>query len=281
MQDFEPIDRAVAYIEGHLTGPLSLQEAARLAGYSPFHFHRLFLAVTGETFAAYVRRRRLSESARVLAESGRRTLDVALEYQYESQEAFTRAFRRQFGVTPGQYRRWGPAANLTGRPPQSFAQGGKVMEPRIVEKDAFAIMGMVYFGENRNGEITQLWTEFNRRFEKVPHRLSEGAYGFCFMDEKTNPNFWYICAAPISRIGEIPMEMVAKTVPAHTYAVFTHRGPIATLHDTYAQAYGTWLPNSGYEPAATFDFEYYDDRFTGVDDPASELDIYIPIKRKS
>lgn len=281
MQDFEAITRALAYIDGHLTEPLSLRDAARVAGYSPFHFHRLFLAVTGETFAAYVRRRRLTESARALVASGRRALDVALEFQYESQEAYTRAFRRMFGVTPGQYRRWGPAAGTLAGSPQSPVPGGSRMEPRIVEKDAFTVVGMIYFGDNQKGEIGQLWTEFNRRAGKIEHRVDGAGYGFCFMDESSNPNFWYICSLAVDQIGEIPMEMVAKTVPAQTYAVFTHKGPVATLGETYGQAYGTWLPGSEYEPAAHFDFEYYDERFTNTTDPNSELDIYIPIKRKA
>lgn len=282
MQDFQPISLAIAYIEEHLTGPLSLQQAAQVAGYSPFHFHRLFHALTGESFAAYVRRRRLAEAARVLVGSDQRTLDVALEYQYESQEAFTRAFRRQFGVTPGQYRRWGPAGVLAGQPPQSSALGGNCMEPRIVEKGSFKLVGMIYHGQNKSNEIGQLWTEFDRLLDQIPYRQNKDSYyGLCFGMEKGNPAFSYLAALPVDRFDEVPLDMVAKTVPAQTYAVFTHRGPTSKILETYDYGYGTWLPASEYEPAASFDFEFYDDRFTGPDDPNSQIDIYIPIKRKA
>lgn len=268
------VAQAVAYMEAHLQEPFSLRQVAQAAGYSPFHFHRLFLAVTGETPAAFIRRRRLQESARALAEPGRRTLDVALAYQYDSQEAFIRAFRRHFGVTPGQYRRFESA----GRPPQSPVPGGNRMEPRIVEMEAFNLVGMIYFGENKNGEIPQLWTDFGSRIGRIPNRKSGSAYGFCFMDDAGSPSFWYMAAVPVEQIAEIPAEMVAKTVPAGTYAVFTHQGPIDALGETYARAYKTWLPASGYELAGSFDFEHYPPDY---DRSNPVLEIYLPVRPKA
>lgn len=198
----DQIAGALAYIEAHLKEPFSLRDAAQDSGYSPFHFHRIFLAVTGETPAAFIRRRRLAESARELAEPGKRT-----------------------------------------------------------------------------GEIPQLWTEFNNRIDRIPHRRPGAFYGFCFTDDRVNPNFWYMAGAAVEQLSEIPAEMVAKTVPALTCAVFTHRGPVMKLGETYACAYQTWLPASGYELAAPFDFERYDSRFDPNSD-TSELDIYIPVRRK-
>lgn len=269
---------AIAYMEAHLKDSCLLRDVARAAGYSPFHFHRLFLAVTGETPAAFIRRRRLEESARELAEPGRRTLDVALAYQYDSQEAFIRAFRRHFGVTPGRYRRWD---NAPGSSPRTTGAGGSRMEPRIVEKGPFTLVGMIYFGDNQKGEIPQLWNEFVPRMGAIEHPVAGATYGFCFTDDRANPNFWYIAGMPVERLTEIPAEMVAKTVPGATYAVFTHKGPLAGLGETYAHIYKTWLPTSGFELAANFDFERYDhDRFNPRDEARSELDIYIPIRRK-
>ncbi|MGE5674548.1 MAG: AraC family transcriptional regulator [Mycobacterium leprae] len=266
------IASAVAYIEAHLQEPFTLQDVARVAGYSPFHFHRLFLAVMGETPAAFIRRRRLAESARELAETEKRAIDVALAYQYDSQEAFIRAFRRHFGVTPGQYRRCGVD--------HGQGLGGSRMEPRFVALDGFTLVGMIYFGENQKGEIPQLWTEFNARSAKIPHQLAGKGYGFCFMDGQSNPNFWYMASMAVEQLTTVPPEMVAKTVPAAEYAVFTHRGPVSTLGETYGFAYQTWMPTSGYEPAANYDFEYYDQRFNPQDPANSELDIYIPVRRK-
>ncbi|MFZ5816736.1 MAG: effector binding domain-containing protein [Bacillota bacterium] len=274
------IRRAVAYMEAHLQEPLSLGEIAQTVGYSPFHFHRLFLAVTGETPAAFIRRRRLEESARRLAQPGVRMIEVALACQYDSQEAFIRAFRRLYGVTPGRYRRWECAAHQPATP-HPVAMGGSTMEPRIVERGPLTIVGLLYFGENQNGEIPRLWDRFNDRMNQIPHQIPGVAYGFCFTDHPNSPNFWYLASVAVERVSEIPPEMFAKSVPAHTYAVFTHRGPVAALGETYARAYKGWLPTAPYQLAANFDFELYDERFHLQDEANSELEIYIPVRPKS
>ncbi|MCE7987166.1 MAG: GNAT family N-acetyltransferase [Caldilinea sp. CFX5] len=98
------LKHAITHLENHLTAPTSITEAAASVGYSRYHFSRLFLAVTGITPVAYLRKRRLTEAARELAISSKRILDIALDYQFQSQEAFTRSFKQEFGVSPGFYR---------------------------------------------------------------------------------------------------------------------------------------------------------------------------------
>lgn len=98
------LQRAITHLESCLTAPTSIEEAAAAVGYSRYHFSRLFLAVTGITPAAYLRKRRLTEAARELATSSKGILDIALDYQFQSQEAFTRSFKQEFGVSPGFYR---------------------------------------------------------------------------------------------------------------------------------------------------------------------------------
>lgn len=115
MEYIHPINRAIDYIEANLTQEIDLSEVAAVAGYSPFHFGRLFRAMTGETPGGYIRKRRLSEAARQLLASKRRILDIALDHQFGSQAAFTRAFRAAFGISPGAYRKRGRLARLTCR----------------------------------------------------------------------------------------------------------------------------------------------------------------------
>jgi AraC-like DNA-binding protein len=105
MEPIEPINRAINYIEGNLTEAISLEEVSAAAGYSLFHFSRLFLDLIGETPGDYIRKRRLSEAARELVNSRKRILDIALDYQFQSQEAFSRSFKRLFRASPGTYRK--------------------------------------------------------------------------------------------------------------------------------------------------------------------------------
>src|ERR1700716_3888974 len=95
-----PAQKALWYIESHLAGELTLDEGAAIAGISRFHMVRAFAAATGLSVMRYVRARRLSEAARALADGAPDILTVALDADYGSHEAFTRAFRDHFGVTP-------------------------------------------------------------------------------------------------------------------------------------------------------------------------------------
>ncbi|SMO72436.1 helix-turn-helix domain-containing protein [Melghirimyces algeriensis] len=88
------IQAAVDLIENKLKEPLTIQEIAKEAGFSPFYFQRLFQAISGFSVQSYIRKRRLSEAAKKLTQSEERILDIAVAYQYHSQEAFTRSFAR-------------------------------------------------------------------------------------------------------------------------------------------------------------------------------------------
>ena len=95
-----PAQKALWFIESHLAGALTLDEIAGVAGVSRFHMVRAFAAATGLSVMRYVRARRLSEAARALAAGAPDILTLALDADYGSHEAFTRAFRDHFGMTP-------------------------------------------------------------------------------------------------------------------------------------------------------------------------------------
>lgn len=95
----------LSWLEGHLDKPLSIDNVAARAGYSKWHLQRMFKEVTGQAIGAYIRGRRLSKSAMALRLTARPILDIALQYRFDSQQTFTRAFKRQFALTPAFYRR--------------------------------------------------------------------------------------------------------------------------------------------------------------------------------
>src|SRR5579859_8246588 len=99
-----PAERALWYIESHLASELTLDDISGVAGVSRFHMVRAFAAATGFSVMRYVRARRLTEAARALAAGAPDILRVALDAEYGSHEAFTRAFRDHFGVTPESVR---------------------------------------------------------------------------------------------------------------------------------------------------------------------------------
>lgn len=105
MNHYPNIQRAIRYIEDHLEDELPLEEVAAAAGFSMFHFHRLFQQHTGITAADYIRARRLADAASRLLYTEERLLDIALSCRFDSQEAFTRAFKKIYGLPPGRYRK--------------------------------------------------------------------------------------------------------------------------------------------------------------------------------
>lgn len=107
MQPLDCVLRAIDLLEERLRAPVQVIEAAQAAGYSLFHFCRVFNQATGLTPFEYLMRRRLSEAASVLSSSDARVLDVALEFQFGSAEAFARAFKRVFNRQPHLARQHG------------------------------------------------------------------------------------------------------------------------------------------------------------------------------
>jgi len=99
------INNTIAYIEERLHEPLIIADIADQAGFSKFHFHRVFTAAIGMSITDYIRLRRLANASTALLYSDERIIDIALLYHFESQEAFTRAFKRYYHLPPGQYRK--------------------------------------------------------------------------------------------------------------------------------------------------------------------------------
>src|SRR5262245_14059587 len=108
----DPVEKALWFVESHFESEFSADEVARVADVSRFHLSRMFTLALGQSVMRYARARRLTEAARALAAGAPDILAVALAHGYGSHEAFTRAFRDQFGVTPESVRAQASTAGL-------------------------------------------------------------------------------------------------------------------------------------------------------------------------
>ena len=285
MNYIKPVQNALEYIEQNLTQNINSDDVAREAAISKFHFHRIFLTVAGNSVAGYIRRRRLTEAAYELMQTNKKIIDMALDYQFGTPESFSRAFKNMYGITPRQYR--GSKDHFAAlhqpaiqRDILSNLKERTIMEPKIITKDAFMVIGMRYYGDNQKGEIKQLWDEFLPREESIKNRIHPAiGYGVCYPveDPDSATAFEYLAAVEVSNLDEIPERMMGRTIPAQKYAVFSHRGSVDTITETYQAIYTLWQPKSGCELIKAPDFEYYDERFNPVNPETSELDIYIPV----
>lgn len=160
----------------------------------------------------------------------------------------------------------------------------KEMEPKIVTKPGFTVVGMRYFGKNENQEIPAMWGRFNQRIEEIggmPNETGEACIGLCITpeDSPVEDGFEYIAGYMAGKVEDIPEDFVVRHVPEHTYAVFPHKGDLPSLGKTYEYIYETWLPQSGYKLAAKLDFEYYNEDFKDFA-PDSVFYIHIPIEKE-
>lgn len=115
MESWEKINavqRMQDYIEKHITEPITLRMLADSAGYSPWHSARIFRELTGKTSFEYIRALRLSRAVMKLRDEDVKIIDVAFDFVFDSHEGFTRAFSKQFGITPQEYRKESPPLKL-------------------------------------------------------------------------------------------------------------------------------------------------------------------------
>jgi AraC family transcriptional regulator len=281
------IQRAIDFVEAHLFEDLPLGTMAERGGFSPWHFHRLFVALTGETPASYVWKRRLSEICRRLIETNQPLVDVALECGFESQATFTRAFTRHVGVSPGRFRRTHshtlPAYLYPPLDAYALAERQRrmeVMEARVVHKPAFHVIGMAGRFTPTSSKIPELWGRFVPRMGEVAHRRGGHTLGLCMdadADNVTEVGFTYLAGVEVEHLGSIPEGMIALTVPAHTYAVLMHRGHVSRLPDTVKHVWGRWLPASQYRHVPAPDFELYDPERWDAVTGEGEVDLYVPV----
>ena len=283
----ERIQRAIDHVEAHLTEELPLSAIAEHSGCSPWHFHRLFVSLTGETPATYIWKRRLSEICRRLVETRQPLVDIALDCGFESQATFTRAFTRHVGVSPGRFRRMHPHSlpAYLYQPLDLHAlverrHRRETMEARIVRKHAFLVLGMAGRFTAASSRIPELWGRFAPRIHEVPHRRGTHTLGLCLdADPGTAAEitFTYLAGVEVERIGEVPEGMTTLAVPANTYAVLTHHGHLSRLPDTVKHVWGRWLPASRYRHVPAPDFELYDPERWDPGTGEGDVDLYVPI----
>ena len=274
-----PAQKALWFIESHLAEALSLDEIAAIGGVSRFHLVRAFAAATGLPVMRYVRARRLSEAARALAYGAPDILALALEADYGSHEAFTRAFRDHFGVTPEAVRSSTRLDHLGLQEPitMNSSKIDNLQAPRFETSKPLLVAGV---GERYTCEsgvaIPGQWHRFHQSVANIPGRVGPVAYGVCCNGDDTG-NFDYIAGVEVLDFSDLPREFSRVRIPEQKYAVFTHRDHVSTIRRTINTIWNEWLPASGLKAADAPNFERYDANFDPVTGNGG-LEIWIPVR---
>jgi AraC family transcriptional regulator len=275
-----PAQKALWFIESHLARELTLEEIAGVGGISRFHMVRAFAAATGFSVMRYVRARRLTEAAHALAGGAPDILTLALDADYASHEAFTRAFRDHFGVTPEAVRSSTRLDNLRLQEPivMDSTLTDNLQPPRLETGKPLLVAGLGerYTWESGGPAIPGQWQRFHQSVENIPGRIGKVAYGVCCNGDDAG-NFDYITGVEVADFSDLPREFSRVRIPEQRYAVFAHRDHVSTIRRTINTIWNQWLPASGLKAADAPNFERYDENFDSFTGNGG-LEIWVPVR---
>lgn len=268
------MNRVIDYIEDHLTEEIDMEEIATLSTYSSVTFQRMFSIVCNITLSEYIRGRRLTMAAFDLQNSDEKIIDIAFKYNYDSPEAFARAFKSIHGISPSEARKKGSV--LMAHPRLSFQlqlKGDVPMNYRIEEKEAFTVYGIERVLSLKDGanfkECPEFWQEIvtNGTYQKLidSTNLPVPASGInltnaidCYRDTGKD-SFPYMVFAFKTDKSETK-DFTELEVPAATWAVFksemhTMEGTSEAIGNLIKRVYSEWLPTAGYQKIEQYDME--------------------------
>ncbi|MGV3549917.1 AraC family transcriptional regulator [Rhizobium sp.] len=270
------IARVVDYLHDHLEDELNLDILADVAAMSRWHWHRVYTAMQGETVAATVRRLRLARAADRLANSGAEIEEIAGRAGYTTAEAFGRAFKQSYDMTPGAYRAGGSHAAFKAANRMHDAAGFAV---EIVTLPATHCLSIPH-----RGSYMQISRAFERLFATAgPAGLvtrKSRMIGVYYDDPDAVETQQLRSAAclMIEPGSAVPVGLETLDLPGGRYARLAYRGPYADMRDAYRWLMGVWLPASGHEAA---DGPMLEDYLNSPADTApSDLrtDIHLPLE---
>ena len=283
MADVTPIDRAIDLVEGNLMAAVTVADMAAAAGYSLFHFCRTFNQATHHTPYDYLMRRRLSEAAQTLVRTDRKIIDVAFDYQFNSPETFSRAFKRMFGTQPSQWRREGrvDSRHLMPRLTPAHLRNlhrGNGLKPTLVDLPPLRLTGLMTHIRDDPNAIPALWRLLEGELAgQQPIVSLPGHYGVTFHPENVHTGGrLYLAAVDLGKADLAASACVVKSFPALTCTRFTHAGSIQDLALTYDYVYSTWLPKSDQAHAHPFVLEDYGSSYPGASPEPDKTGLLFP-----
>ncbi|MCX6990489.1 MAG: AraC family transcriptional regulator [Chlamydiae bacterium] len=271
--------KVMIYIEENLDEELTLEKLAKVACYSPFHFHRIFQAIAGETVHDYVKRLRMQAAAAKLRYTERSVTEIALDASFETPSAFTKAFKQFIGSSPKSYRSLYAALDIMTQKIKELL----MIKPEIIEK---SLPDMPLLFIRRCGNYTQsfssAWQAMNG-FINVNRldRLKLRYFGISHDDPQVTSEDKLRCdAAILAPIGVTGKgEVGSQVLKGGKYAIFTHNGPYEGLEDAFNRIFLKWLPESreNFDETRSVFCEYFNMEYVKTDPEKLITKLYIPL----
>ncbi|WP_411906557.1 GyrI-like domain-containing protein [Rhizobium mayense] len=246
--------------------PHSVESLAAVARFSPFHFHRLYRAMTGESVAVTIRRVRLAQAANQLTASPASVTETAFEAGYDSSQSFARAFRGMTGLTPSAFQL------------QQQAITENLSSVTVEDRPPATLFGLRHEGPAQTIPHT---------FRRLAQRLAEHGrtwpdmtrIGIGSGDPEQGTGFWYFAAVILPPDDVVTEGLERRDLPGGLYACYQLMGSYTLISPTFQTLFGGWLPRSGYEPDDRPIIELYLNHPTKVMEHEVTTELLIPLRR--
>ena len=265
------LQKAIDYIEEHLTEPIDYEVVAARSFSSSYHFQRVFSILCGFTIGEYIRNRRLSLAGAEISASDAKIIDIALKYGYESPDSFAKAFQKFHGILPSAARKNGSSLKSFSRLVLKISlEGGSAMNYRIEEKPEMILTGYkqkfagVPYGEERANQEEKMfvttrakqWLLRGASYDYdtdycVNKNIDDNGYDFYIasaLDKYERDNLYNPDVTGVEFMESMNFENIK--IPKQTYVIFeTERNKCPTNHymDIRKRIVSEWLPSSGYQ----------------------------------
>ncbi|MCA9897620.1 MAG: AraC family transcriptional regulator [Ardenticatenaceae bacterium] len=273
------IMRVMLLIQARLDAPPSLDEVAAVAAFSPYHFHRLFTAYTGESLSAFVRRLRLERAANRLRQTFDAITEIALDAGYETPANFSKAFKQQFGQSPSAYREENHLLD-TAVFQQTRTQEPPKMTPKIVNLEPQTVLFVRKTGPYSEASAAAFAALMPFAYRHKLIHPSTQMIGISHdSPDITDPDkLRYDACLTLDQAVEPQGEFGVQTIAGGRYALFVHKGAYELFDETYRLVFGQWLAHSGEQLRDAPIFERYLNRDPRRTKPENlRTEIYIPL----
>ncbi|QHI71570.1 AraC family transcriptional regulator [Aminipila terrae] len=289
----EMIVACINYIERNIGEKISLDDISGEIGVSKYYMHRMFKSLTGESIIEYVQSRKLSSSINELVNSNMRMIDIAMDYGFDHEQSYIRAFKKRFGYTPFKVRSEQVSINITEKININdilSVNNSITYRPFYVFRQKFYIAGSQYKIFSRSGD--NMANFYGRQFfyhdkNRIENAIKDKVYyGYTDWSGHKDGYIYYVPSVEVPDLSSLQEGITGISIPAHKYVVFRFVGFFRPddikgrqVGRLLVHLYRNWITNSGFQSAAKFRFEYIDTSLSN--DNYCELDIYQPIKERN
>jgi AraC family transcriptional regulator len=271
--------KVMIYIEKNLDEDLTMEGLAKVACYSPFHFHRIFQAVVGETVHGYVKRLRMQTAAGKLRYTDRPVTEIALDANFETPSAFTKAFKQFMGVSPKNYRTLYAAVNVMTQKIKELP----MIKPDKIEKN-LPDLHLLFIRRHGNyiKSSAEAWRAMMNFIDQSHLDRSQLRYFGISHDDPQVANedkLRYDAAICMSEGTKEKGEIGHQTLKGGKYAIFTHHGAYQGLEESFSKIFLKWLPESkeSFDESRSVFCEYFNMEYGKTDPEKLITKLYIPL----